>query len=464
MTVEEALKQDGRFVDNLTGFQLSNNSENNDFTKCTETVKRLHRGHYKICLPKQGQSKGKNPKQQTSNQQQTQQKNQHELNDSQCTAVNDSQCSSETREVLKLARENSISLKMAAEKTDIKINLNEIQELLRQQFPQLKELMEKRFPGQSLKKALNLQRENFGKIQQAFSEVHRVRELLDLSRSVRLLMVHDKASSLSVQGTGFVLFDNFILTNAHLFDPWAKDGIEKWWEHVKISAEFNFENPATESRKNLEAKLFGGDLELDFALLELVPENLNTGQAIEKDEVPPGLLKKFGPLPMDGHACLIGHPAGGVKKMDPTCVIRKEERDQAVNQNLDSYKDYIFTIYAINQRIKDDPKADICVTYNSFMYHGSSGSPVFDAYGRVFGLHTGGFFFGYPKPNESVIEFAFPLLAIFEKLVSSQEKKGNYVFLNRVLVEAEGNRYLEKIIKSVVGPRENEHEVQESEP
>lgn len=45
------------------------------------------------------------------------------------------------------------------------------------------------------------------------------------------------------------------------------------------------------------------------------------------------------------------------------------------------------------------------VTYNTFMYHGSSGSPVFDALGRVFGLHTAGFVYGFPK-EKGVIEFA----------------------------------------------------------
>uniref|UniRef100_A0A3Q0RMZ1 Serine protease n=1 Tax=Amphilophus citrinellus TaxID=61819 RepID=A0A3Q0RMZ1_AMPCI len=249
------------------------------------------------------------------------------------------------------------------------------------QFPRLKQLMESRFPDHSFQKSLNLRKENFGKIQQSFSEVHRVRELLQLAESVCLLQVHISDSS-AVQGTGFVLFDKFVLTSAHLFKHWMDPKLPNWCEFVNITAVFNFEKQESD-RMMVKAKVFVGNNELDYAVLKL-----------ETEKVPPGLLKRFGPRPSDGEACIVGHPAGGVKKMDPTCIIEKEKREEAVNKNLEDYKECFITLCAINQAIKNDPYENIHVNYNTFMYHGASGSPVFDAHGRVFGLHTGGFFYG----------------------------------------------------------------------
>lgn len=69
------------------------------------------------------------------------------------------------------------------------------------------------------------------------------------------------------------------------------------------------------------------------------------------DEIPLGLLKRFGPAPENGVGCIVGHPAGAEKKMDHI-YIAKEGREQAVRQNLDEYKDKI-PIYSIYQDIKN---------------------------------------------------------------------------------------------------------------
>uniref|UniRef100_A0A3B4TJ87 Serine protease n=1 Tax=Seriola dumerili TaxID=41447 RepID=A0A3B4TJ87_SERDU len=331
MTVEAALKRDGRFIDDLGKFSLSDNENPNILTDCTVTVDNLD------------------------------------------------------QKLLKISVEKSSS-----------DNTDEIFEILRQQFPDLKKWMEERFSGNSYEEELTLRKEDFGKIQQSFSEVHRVRNLLKLGESVCKLIVKDVCD-----GTGFVLFDNFILTNAHLFKDYVD--VKKLQLDVDVWALFNYDDPEPDTnfyQFSCEKTFIDFDVELDYAILKLNPE------------VPPGLLKKFGPLPLNGEACIIGHPEGRLKEMDSTCIIEKEKRLKAINDHLQPYTDSKFIIQSIIQVLKAQGTehilsggdlAEKVVTYKTFMYRGSSGSPVFDAFGLV-GLRTAGFTYGFPKHTESVIE------------------------------------------------------------
>ena len=130
--------------------------------------------------------------------------------------------------------------------------------------------------------------------------------------------------------------------------------------------------------------------------------------------------------------------------MDPTCITTKEEREQTANQNSE---DNFMPLHTVNQVVRQSPYADVLVTYNTLMHHGSSGSPVCDAHGRVFGLHSGSFLFVRGKPEESVIEFAVPLLTIFTSFVRELRKGKHMEHLERVGKEAKGNPNLEKILE-----------------
>ncbi|XP_027143368.1 protein FAM111A [Larimichthys crocea] len=438
-TVEEALKRDGRFIDNLGNFTLSDNDEQNRITECTQKVDNLNGKQFKICLTRGEKA------------------DDEEQQENPGTSSNPQQKSA-TRPVLDVAKQSGVSVRkvIKMKESGSSVDTQEIYEILRKQFPALRELMQSRFPGDSYQTALELRKEDFGKIQQSFSEVHRVRKLLKLGESVCKVVVPDVC-----QGTGFVLFDNFILTNGHLFKD-RVDG-DRLMEGTEVCVLFNYDDPEPFSNSyyfNVDnSYICLNKDELDYAVLELNPQvqKLRQTTQTEKLKVPPGLLKNFGPVPENGEACIIGHPAGGVKKMDFTCIIEKEKRGQAVSDHLDKYKETIFTIHSIENLIKnqniesimiDGTRAENIATYDTFMYHGSSGSPVFDAQGQVFGLHTAGYTYGFPNHTESVIEFAQSVLTIFEHFVGHLKERGDEELLRRVEEEAQRNPYLKKILNS----------------
>lgn len=422
MTVEKALQIDGRFIDQKD-FYLTNSNDTRERIAKTDTLDILDKKKYKISLPR---SKHKGHKSKANYE--------TSLENPVNKSVSSSAKSSQAKHGVN-SMKNILEKHVESRKT--------IYNVLCQQFQGLKELMLSRFPDKSYQTELNLKKEQFGKIQQSFSEVHRVRKVLELSKSVCKLTVKG-----CCVGTGFVLFDEFILTNAHLFKTYAEGKILHG--DKKVTVEFNFEDSDSQiDTYSAKTEPIDIDTELDYAVLEIITDANKETQA-DNREVLPMLLTKFVPVPENGEACLVGHPSGGVKKMDPICIIEKEERLKAVNDHLRPYRDTLFTIQSItqiiqNQGIENIMSSEEVVTYNTFMYHGASGSPVFDATANIFGLHTAGFVYGFPK-KESVIEFAIPLLAIFRKFVGNLRESGNDNLLERVEKAAKGNHHLEKIL------------------
>ncbi|XP_037614292.1 protein FAM111A-like isoform X2 [Sebastes umbrosus] len=438
MTVEEALKRDGRFIDDFGSFYLSDNENPSSRTKRTQTVDNLDKKKFKICLPR---GKGKKDKKQQEKPGAS--KNPPQKRERGIKPLDD------------VVKQRGISVRAAMKEKDSKLSDEEIYEELRQQFPKLKEWMESRFPPDSYQKALDLKKEDFENIQRLFSEVHR--EMMKLGESVCKVVVQNGAT-----GTGFVLFDNFILTNARILKGCVED--EKLKLGIDVYALFNYNDPEPHMNYycfQAHRGICYSEGELDYAILRLNLESQNPSTQTKETKVdlPPGLLKRFGKLPTTGEACLIGHPAGELKKIDPTCIIEKENREQTVDDDIPSYKDKRFVIHIINdlkeQGIESimmgQNKADNVTTYNTFMYHGASGSPVFDEHGNVFGLHTGGFVYGFPSDTKSVIEYAQPVLTIFEHFVRMmKERENGQSLLKRVGEEAKGNSELEKVLESVL--------------
>ncbi|XP_033970223.1 protein FAM111A-like [Trematomus bernacchii] len=451
-TVEDALRRDGRFIDDLGNFTLSDNTDPNKSTGCTQPVKHLHEKEFKLSLEKAQPEKT----QLKSNKKAVTEEVKQRINVTLKTMGNNKLSVQDLVDRVKVMNESKGKSGKSGKsgQSGSSVDVEEIYDLLREQYAGLKELMMRRFPGDSYKKTLNMKKKNFGKIQQSFSEVHRVRELITLGESVCKVIVEGYWT-----GTGFVLFDNFILTNAHLFKDCVEGKENKKLKHdIEVYALFNFEKEHKNYHRFELAHRYICYCHdnLDYAIFQLKPVshkyNPETTE-VTKENVPPGLLERFGPKPKSGEACLIGHPEGRVKQMDPTSIIEIENRVKAVEDQLEPYKDTAFIVHIINE-IKNQGIESILVggnkenvtTYNTFMYHGSSGSPVFDAQCKVFGLHTSGYVYDFPKDTKSVIEYAQPLLTIFAHFVSKLREPGGEELLRRVKEVAKGNPDLENIL------------------
>ncbi|KAM9391342.1 serine protease FAM111A-like isoform 5-T13 [Salvelinus alpinus] len=422
MTVETALTRDGRFHDNVfiqTFTLVESESDQPRYVEMNVLVDCLDKQTFKMILEERNATQAPTaPPQAGSNLQK-----EDETNSIQLPMSNTSIETSAAGEPPK-KQKHSVTVPDSAETLKI----------LRHQFADFVKQMKKRYYKKKYSGVLSHLRGEFGKSTKGFSEVYTVKKLMELSDSVCMIIVEGVK-----QGTGFLLFDHYILTNAHLF---IKDKIayvdRNYQILAKVTATFNKENPNGSGVKVIEVKPEIIDFQLtdvkcgrhvDFAVLELQDVDTSTG-----------LLCRSSPDPKTGRVCLIGHPGGGEKQMDFTTIIEREKRGEAFRRETgkNDRMDMLINTSIEENREKYDMlmKPDSTeMTYDTFLFHGASGSPVFDESCQVISMHTGGFPFK-DEGVKSVIEYAIPLFTILENFLIEMMNRNNVEILTKFTREA----------------------------
>ncbi|XP_059405474.1 serine protease FAM111A-like isoform X2 [Carassius carassius] len=276
----------------------------------------------------------------------------------------------------------------------------EILGILRDQFPVLLKQLKQRENLKSKSDVQKFFRAEYGKSVENFLKVKKVKQLMKLSDSVCQIRQGDSAL-----GTGFLLFDRYILTNAHVITDVTKVNAGQY------TAVFGYED--LDSKDNLcisvtqLTSFFKGKddkgMHLDYALLKL--------DNIDKIADYPKLLDYYCPnAPINrGQICIVGHPGEGVKKMDPCFIIEKE------NQQL---------IHIVNEQKQVFPACENQITYDSCFFNGSSGSPVFDVDCNLIGIHTGGYTNKTGDKIENIMEYGFSMQPILDNIRAQARMKG----------------------------------------
>ncbi|XP_041088056.1 LOW QUALITY PROTEIN: serine protease FAM111A-like [Polyodon spathula] len=254
----------------------------------------------------------------------------------------------------------------------------EVYKALKSQMDALVKLMKgRRQKDKGYPPIIELLRTEFGKDTDSFTLVSTVRALTELSESVCIIKAGNPIGTLV--GTGFLLFGNCILTCAHVVEQFISSSQSQTVLTTTVHINFKYEKHG-ESLNYLLVKpqIVAYDRELDYALLELVQEN---------SPLPPALITNLGVPPKRGGVCIIGHPDGGVKKIDMCSIIKFEERQGEIQEH--HYK-YHWCSQLITRFSFEEMRDEKRLSYNTCFYHTSSGSPVFNDQGQLVAVHTGG--------------------------------------------------------------------------
>ncbi|XP_042579392.1 serine protease FAM111A-like [Cyprinus carpio] len=282
----------------------------------------------------------------------------------------------------------------------------EILGILREQFPVLLKQLKQREKLKTKSDVQKFFRAEYGKSVENFLKVKKVKQLMKLSDSV--CQIRQEGSAL---GTGFLLFDRYVLTNAHVFGE-STDVPQV--NAAQFTAVFGYEDLDSEDSKHIPVEQVTAYFHrnddkgryLDYALLEL--------DDVDKIAEYPRLLDCYHPnVPINrGQICIVGHPGEGVKKMDP-CFIIERENQQLIHIVKDcSEKKWDFSVYE-NQ-----------IPYDSCFFEGSSGSPVFDVDCNLIGIHTGGYKYEVEDKSWYIMEYGFSMQPILDNIRAQARMKG----------------------------------------
>ncbi|CAM4546305.1 unnamed protein product [Leuciscus chuanchicus] len=324
----------------------------------------------------------------------------------------------------------------------------EIAKILRDQFKDLLETLQQRENLKNKSEVLKFIKEEYHKSVENFSEVKKVKMLMRLSDSVCQIRVGGYAV-----GTGFLLFDKFILTNAHVIEKSSHLATDM----TQYTAVFDYED-LDSPIKCISVKqlvVYTHEQEdrsrhLDYALLEL--------DSVDEIAEYPELLSCYSPNPPErGQICIVGHPGEGVKKMDPCIIIERENRVEAANKHI-SENEHLFNVI---KKVYDEEKWDFSayenkITYDSCFFHGSSGSPVFDVNCKLIGIHTGGYKYKLEGTKTwSVMEYGFSMQSILEDLEAYCNKQDLHEIVKNL-----SKKYRNKSNVSVAADQQNQTDVE----
>ena len=224
-----------------------------------------------------------------------------------------------------------------------------------------------------------------------------------------------------MRGTCWLVRDKLIITNHHIYQLFYKEREELQNPNLPITVTFDYlhtgkpeHNIAVGVDEDHDPEL--ENPHLDYKFLQLEESECLQGRA------PLGLTVRCRPL-QEGLVTIIGHPEGKEMQTE-TCIVVsshswREKLQQRHDKLVQSQKDDPISA-GLNMTKHDSlgcaQKYKDCLPYDTSLFTGASGSPVFDLNGNIVAIHTQGYTLDIEGGKCSLMEFGVKFHAICEDL------------------------------------------------
>ncbi|XP_008579603.1 PREDICTED: protein FAM111B [Galeopterus variegatus] len=324
---------------------------------------------------------------------------------------------SQARQRIHLGREYTINADVMKEVASLLENIRQLDKAMMHQYPNFNEetrWMREYFQEEQKRKKVstckqfNMYKKYFGKVTGNSLSVATCEQLTHLSKSVGFMKWDNNGNT--GNATCFVFRDGYIFTCRHVVHLMVGEGTDPllWPNIISECAKvtFNYKEfiPTDDNWFCIEPWLEVSNETLDYAILKL-KENGNA--------FPPGLFGQICSQPPRGLIYIIGHPEGQIKKIDGCAVIPLHQRlgrypEQSQAELVELHAATYNVVPMFTQRsFLSEVWSTRTLSYDTCFSSGSSGSPVFNASGKLVAMHTLGHFYRRGVEVYAVIEFGY---------------------------------------------------------
>ena len=222
----------------------------------------------------------------------------------------------------------------------------------------------------------------------------------------------------TICGTCFLVTKGLVITNHHVCTLMNTEREEQKNPNLPITVSFNFHWPAG-TEQDVPVVTVDVDEEqdphienphLDYKFLRLKSNQHLRNHALLGPIV---RCRQF----QEGCVVIMGHPEGKEMHQETCVVVRTCSWREKLKE-----RNEVAGVHMTNaQKLESGEKYKDCLPYDTSLFSGASGSPVFDMNGHIVALHTQGYTLDVEGGKRSLMEFGVQFNAICEHLKSTHD-------------------------------------------